>query len=415
MFPEISLHLGMKPIFANGWVYSAANEIRANYDVKIGVATIGKVRNFIKREIDNTTYYVIPESRLPGKLYDRRISNYYRIVNQDFQPDVVHLYGTEFPHSYAYLTTNTKNVVISIQGLVGFYAKYFLGGLSHWEIIKNLTLHDILRGSLFCQKRRFEKIGKKEKMCLKMVKYVEGRTSWDRSISTAVNSNVFYFHCPRILREPFYTSKKWSYESCKKYTIFLSQSHYPVKGAHQVFKALPLIIRKYPKTKIVIAGVNKTECRSFSDIFHYGGYGKYLKQLVKELGIEDRIYYTGPLNAEEICQQYLDAHVYICSSSIENSPNSLAEAQILGTPVIAAYSGGIPDMLTDGESGFLYRYEEVEMLADIVCKVFSMRDYSCLSMKEIEVASQRHDVPAITQQLMNIYSSIVKKDENFKN
>ena len=406
LFPEIALALGEKPTYANGWVYAAVKAIQGYDNVRFGVVTVSKVKHFVKKEVNGVMYYVIPETRLPGNLYDKKIGSYYRQVNEDFKPDVVHLYGTEYPHSYAYLKTNSNNVVISIQGLVGAYAKYFLGGLGWSDIVKNLTIRDILRGSLYKQKRRFEKIGHKENECLKMVRYVEGRTNWDRSISTAVNDTATYFHCPRILRDVFYTSQKWTFTGCKKHTIFLSQSHYPVKGAHQVFKALPLVLRKYPDTQIVIAGYNSTICKSFKDYIHYGGYGRYLKRLVKKLNIADHIRYTGPLNAEEICRCYLDAHVFVCPSSIENSPNSLAEAQILGMPVIAAYTGGVPDMIKEGESGFMYRYEEVEMLADVICKVFAMEDYEELSKIEIEAATQRHNVSAILQQLMIIYTTI---------
>ena len=411
LFPEISTYLGIKPIYANGWVYAATNAIHRNYDARLGVVSIGGVKDFVKKEINGISYYVIPTNRFPGNYYRKRISKFYRIVNEDFKPDVVHLYGTEFPHSYAYLMTNTHNVVISIQGLVGAYAKYFLGGLNWWDVISNLTLRDVIRGSLFYQKRKFDKIGIDERKCLEMVDYIEGRTNWDRAVSCAINNRAQYFHCPRILRDPFYVSEKWSFEKCNKHTIFISQSHYPVKGAHQVFKALPLILKKYPDTQVVIAGYNQMECKSIKDYIHFGGYSKYLRHLVKKLEIQNHIHYTGPLSAKDICKEYIKAHVFICPSSIENSPNSLAEAQILGTPVIAAYSGGIPDMVTDRVSGFLYRYEEIEMLADIVCKVFEMENYSQLSDAEISVASERHNVDDIRDKLINIYATIMNNEK----
>ena len=107
----------------------------------------------------------------------------------------------------------------------------------------------------------------------------------------------------------------------------------------------------------------------------------------------------------------LKSNVYICPSSIENSPNSVAEAQILGIPLIASYTGGTPDMVTHGVSGYLYRFEEVEMLAALVCKVFDMEECSELSKNEIETASIRHDKGIIISTLKSIYSHIINKNE----
>ena len=50
-------------------------------------------------------------------------------------------------------------------------------------------------------------------------------------------------------------------------------------------------------------------------------------------------------------------------SSIENSPNSLGEAQLLGVPCIASDVGGVTDMIPNKECGIIYRFEEVELLA----------------------------------------------------
>lgn len=71
-------------------------------------------------------------------------------------------------------------------------------------------------------------------------------------------------------------------------------------------------------------------------------------------------------------QEYLNANVFICPSSLENSPNSLGEAQILGTPCLASYVGGIPDMMF-GNEGYLYRFEEIEMLAERFVKFLLMQ------------------------------------------
>lgn len=51
-------------------------------------------------------------------------------------------------------------------------------------------------------------------------------------------------------------------------------------------------------------------------------------------------------------EQYLKAHIFVCPSSVENSPNSLGEAQLLGVPCIGSIAGGIPSMLSMEKQDF---------------------------------------------------------------
>ncbi len=119
--------------------------------------------------------------------------------------------------------------------------------------------------------------------------------------------------------------------------------------------------------------------------------------------------FTGSLREDQMIAEYLNAHLFICPSSIENSPNSLGEAQLLGVPVIASYVGGVPDMVTHGETGLLYRFEEVEMLAEGIRNLFmNMALALSLSKKGISASEQRHQPTSNLQQMIKIYRSIIE-------
>ena len=183
----------------------------------------------------------------------------------------------------------------------------------------------------------------------------------------------------------------------------MSQAYYPIKGFHQVLKAMPLILRHFPDTKIRVASGDITKSSTFSQKLRLSGYGKYIKTIINNNGLAGLITFTGNLNAEQMKQEYLNCNVFVCPSSIENSPNSLGEAQILGTPCIASYVGGIPDVMSGNEDN-LYRFEEVEMLAEKVCRVFldgeKQKDMSA-------IAARRHDPLNNNQQLLSIYHKII--------
>ena len=117
----------------------------------------------------------------------------------------------------------------------------------------------------------------------------------------------------------------------------------------------------------------------------------------------ERVTFLGPLSTQQMVDEYLNCNVFVCPSSIENSPNSLGEAQILGTPCIASYVGGIPDMMRGNEEN-LFRFEEVEMLAEKISRVFSDEEKQT-DMSAI--AARRHDPSNNNQQLLSIYHKII--------
>ena len=77
------------------------------------------------------------------------------------------------------------------------------------------------------------------------------------------------------------------------------------------------------------------------------------------------------MNAQDVAVRLSCSHVAVIPSAIENAPNSLAEAELVGTPVIASFVGGNMDMLTHNVDGFLYCYNEPGMLAEYIGRVFN--------------------------------------------
>lgn len=71
----------------------------------------------------------------------------------------------------------------------------------------------------------------------------------------------------------------------------------------------------------------------------------------------------GVATAEQLREALLHSTVYVQPSYIENSPNSVAEAQILGVPVVATNVGRTSSMVTHGKDGFLFPATDPYMAA----------------------------------------------------
>lgn len=408
--PPICEELNMPVPVVGGWMYSSAKRLMSQENVVLAVATIYNGTILIDKEVDGIRYFILPLGKKKNTVYQKSLEKFWIEINRSFQPDITHLHGTEFSHGLAYLRACPDNKsVVSIQGLVSVYDRYYHGNMTLWDIIHNITLRDIIKiNTLFDAKRNFTKRGKSECEIIRRTKHIIGRTTWDKVHTKTINQKIKYHFCNETLRDEFY-KHYWSNEKCEKHSLFLSQASYPIKGLHLVLKALPFIIHSYPDTHLYVAGPNITDTSTLYSKLKLSGYGLYIKRLIKKLCIGEHVTFLGSLTEEQICQRYLASNLFICPSSIENSPNSLGEAQILGVPCVASYVGGIPDMVEDGVTGLVYRFEEFEMLAQHVCAVFTDDKISRrLSNEGREIAKKRHDPLFNTWTLYNIYKTIIE-------
>lgn len=407
-FPPLCKALGKTAPPHCGWLYSSAKALLQNMpDCKMGVIVYSYGKTFEEYEVDGITYYMVPTKSMSRT--DVRQVEHCREALKRFAPDIIHIHGTEYSLAMAVCMANEGKVkaVANIQGLAGPYTRYADGGLSLWDKFTNVTPLDFYRGTfLLNAKRSFRHRTKCENYVITHITDIVGRTQWDHDHALTVNPDIRYHFMNETLRDSFYQDPVWSYEKCKKHTIFVSNSGAPLKGAHQVVKALPIILRRYPDTVVNFCGssVMNNDLRS---LIHFQGYHLYLRRLVKKLGLEKHVNFLGSLSEAQMKQAFLDANVYVMPSAIENSPNSLCEAQILGVPVVASYCGGTPTLVEDGKTGCLYRYEEVEMLAQIVIRLLGESNFSQLSESERQVANARHNRQTNAKRLVEIYNKIV--------
>lgn len=393
---------------SGGWLVSAAENLLRVGGIQLAVAAPSHIVNRLtKIECKDITYYALPCTN--ERKYNHEYEEMWRKVVSIETPSIVHIHGTEFSHGFAFIRANiTIPVVLSIQGISEEIGNHYLDGMSLCDVYRNITLFDLFySGSLLKQKNRYLKHGEKvERPMIKSINHIIGRTTFDKSHVLTLNPAAQYYSCNEILRSVFYDGSVWDYDSCNKHTIFLSQSAYPIKGLHHLLKAMPYILQQYPDTKIRIAGSNVFAIKTIKQRLIRSTYVKYLERLIKQYGLEGHVQFTGPLNAEQMKNEYLNCNVFICPSSIENSPNSLAEAQILGVPCIASYVGGIPDMIPNKNHGILYRLSDSIMLAYTVCEVFSSK---WISTEQVHEARNRHCVKTIVQDILAIYDSLINE------
>lgn len=408
IFPEVSKKLGLPVAETGGWMYGLAKLILSIPGLELGVAATYHGKILMKFEIHRISYYLIPSESRP--IYQKDKEEFWKEVCDEFTPDIVHIHGTEWPHGLTCMQAcPALSYVVSIQGLIGVCNRYYFAGISKWEIFKTITFRDILkRDTLFQGQRKFERRGLSELKILQKSRNIIGRTSWDYIHTKTINPSINYHFCNEVLRDSFYSATKWNMENKNQNTIFLSQASYPIKGLHQVIKAVALLKKEFPDIKIRVAGQSITDYNNIWEKIKISGYGAYLRSLIQRWDLWEQIQFTGTLNEEGMVNEYQKAHLFICPSSIENSSNSVGEAQLIGVPTIASYVGGLPNMIIQGESGLLYRFEEVEMLAENIRMVFTNNKLAVqLSQNGINAAEKRHNRQINLDQTIRIYNEVL--------
>lgn len=406
--PEADAQLGGIKELKNtgGWVLGLAHYLIQVPGIELAIAAASPlVREMTVVAGEKIKYYVVPASS--GRAADDELQreNWCKVYDI-FRPDVVHIHGTEYRHALTWIQANgAERTVVSVQGLVSVCADYYHSGMSQWEVLTHITPRDLIKGGIWGEQYEFRSIGRTEVELLRTVHHVIGRTRWDRTHLWAINPQAQYHFCNEVLRTEFYQGETWSYGNCRPYTIFLSQAAVAYKGLHQLLKAMPLILRQYPQTQIRIAGFDIIE-PSLKRRVMRTGYGWYISRLVRKYGVTGHIHFTGRLNADEMKQELLRANVFCSPSSIENSSNSVGEAQILGVPCVASRVGGMPDIIPSEACGLMYRFDEPVELARCICDLFAQSPDLETSEMQAE-ARRRHDPETNIKSLLDIYYSLI--------
>ncbi len=397
MMPPLAKAKALPVPAIGGWMYSSLKRLFTQNDIEMAVATVYNGKLYDTSSIDNIKYYLIPLDGKKAVEYNPGIEAYWHRIHDEFHPDVVHIHGSEYPHGLAYINAcGPSGVVVSIQGLISVYTRYYASGIAFSDTKKTTFRDKIRRDGILRGQKSFEKRGRFEIELLSHVNHIIGRTEWDKAHAWAINPKAQYHHCGETLRDSFY-NHRWVYEKCEPHSIFVSQASYPIKGVHMLFEALPLILHHYPDTKVYVAGYDST----VAPWWRIGSYGKYLKKMIARLGISEHIEFTGMLDEKAMCDRYLKSNLFVCCSAIENSPNSLGEAQLLGMPYVASFVGGVPE-IAGMNADVLYRFEETEMLAKKICDIFALGS----SYKPAQYDASMYDGAANTQSLLETYRQI---------
>ena len=240
-------------------------------------------------------------------------------------------------------------------------------------------------------------LAKREAILCTKVSYVCGRTEWDKTLMSIMAPQAKYFHIDEIMRPAFYSAKPWIKKDKTTYTIVSTLSDNLYKGLDQILKTA-LCLKKNSNLDFIwhVVGIKSTSI--------------YIHIIEKTFGIDVSclpIVFNGIMTENNIKDLLYSADVYVHPSTIDNSPNSVCEAQILGVPVIANNVGGLCSLLPKG-AGVLVPSNDTLILVSSIIRMCNDGAYARkISEEEYRVARKRHDKEHILFNLINMYKYII--------
>ncbi len=185
-------------------------------------------------------------------------------------------------------------------------------------------------------------------------------------------------------------------ENAGKQVTFVSCGRFVEKKAPQLtIKAFGLVLRKTPNAKLVMIGDGELleEC----------------ERLANDLNIVSSIEFTGVLNQQQIAEKFKTATAFLQHSittiqnDSEGTPLTIMEAMACGLPVIATKHGGIADIITDNETGFLVNEQDINGMAEKMRFIIENRKQAeIIGRAASEYILNNHTLELYTQKLFEV-------------
>ncbi len=371
-----------------GWISSLEQIVRSVNDISLGVAfklNGQKPKNII----DDVTYYCI-DSKSNG------VQKYIEIID-DFKPDIIQIFGSE--NEFGDICSHTDiPVVIHMQGcLPPYHNALFPVGMNKLDFLIGRGLTPRRRFMGWRSEPSFRRRAEHEINTIRFCKFFMGRTDWDKALVSLFNPTAKYFHCEEALRDSFLNmDKHWAPSSQDKIKIISVISNPWYKGVDLILKTAKLL-KRFTSMSFEWNVFGVSDIRFYE--YKYGIFAKNVNVNIR-----------GSVGKEVLVNELCNSSLYVHPSYIDNSPNSVCEAQLIGIPVLATNVGGIPSLVKDGETGFLFPANDPYMLANLIKMV--VKDVSLsekISFAEISVAKARHNPDAIKTTLLNVYNYILNE------
>lgn len=317
---------------------------------------------------------------------------------ENIKPDIIQVFGTEWPFGLIAEYTDIP-VIIHIQGAMAPYNNaLFPPGYSFFDALQEIgwshpkKLWKAWKNYQFDMSRSII-----DKRVWKIVSNYMGRTSWDEALSAVMHPGRQYFHVEEALRPKFLTGEfLWDKPKGEMLTLMSTGCSNFWKGPDMLIKTAHILTELGVEFEWKVAGYMPDNVR------------RMVERKEKMTFADNHVEFLGYIQPDELASRLCQSTLYVHTAYVENSPNSICEAQCMGVPIVSTNVGGISTLVKDGEQGLLVPANDPWQMAyaitHLAANMNKMRSFSENSRK---IALTRHDDQHILSQLKNVYNTLL--------
>jgi glycosyltransferase involved in cell wall biosynthesis len=163
------------------------------------------------------------------------------------------------------------------------------------------------------------------------------------------------------------------------------------KGQLLLIEAAAQLARRGVRFELVLAGDGPLRAQ--------------LVVLIGKYGLEDRVRITGWISADAVREEMLSARALVQPSFAEGLPVVIMEAMALRRPVLATYIAGIPELVRDGETGWLIPAAAVDELTSAMqsCLAKTPEELQQMGERGYQRVIERHSIDAQAARLAELF------------
>lgn len=388
-----------------GWQDSLERIVRTIPNIELTIAFMSEKHSKTK-VVGGVTYVPIYTQ---WSFYEKKIRKHWDVyvekmlsgakqIVDEFQPDLIHVFGTEWPFGQIVSYTNIPLVIHIMGAIVPYHNANYPPGYSFiGEIFKNWWNPMKLYG-FWKSRRDSENWLMWERRTWKLVNNYMGRTQWDKSLSNVMHPGRKYFHVEEALRTDFLNGENsWKLPKDGKLKLISTGCSSFWKGPDMMLKVAKVLVSLNVDFEWQVAGNMRP----------------YIKKTIeKQEGVcfEDvHINILGFKKPDELMKILCSSTMYVHTAYIENSPNSICEAQCLGLPVVSTNVGGIASLVRQDVDGILVAANDPWQMADAIVELYKNRErMQRYSENARTFALSRHNDEHIKEQLIDCYNQLIK-------
>lgn len=414
--PAVRRRLSSGEVLGGGWMDSLRVALSTAGSVQLGVAAAGTTP-YAPFEQDGVRYFHVPALVIPRgvagiatrwkrrshdashRADETRMLASASAVVDDFRPDLIHVHGSEGPFGMLAASAEAP-VLLTLQGILLVYSRAYFSGIPASDIARDVLSAEFLKGrGLMHSSWDMRASARRELKILQTCRFFGGRTDWDKCVTSLLNPRAHYYHLDEVLRPEFYLDQ-WRPSVNEGFVVYTTSGPAPYKGLIDLLEAVALLRDTMrPDIRLRIGG--RLEGTRMWPI---------IRRTVDRCRLGAAVDWLGPLSPAGIVGELRAASVYVLPSIVENSPNSLAEAMLVGTPCVATSAGGVPSLLEHGREGLLCSPNDMHGLAGMIGVLAAEPALAAhLGTSARSRARRRHDPGTVAQATVDAYKDVTAR------